>query len=90
MLAANERRSCKDTGIAADAAGVLGEAAVADVVGTVVSRPEEFQAMREMRPCPGWPLPHDNVQRFMLAGAAHRPLREGSAAGIRAGEHKTC
>jgi hypothetical protein len=33
---------------------------------------------------------HDNVQRFMLAGAAHRPLREGSAAGIRAGEHKTC
>jgi hypothetical protein len=33
---------------------------------------------------------YDNVQRFMLAGAANRPLREGSAAGIRAGEHKTC
>ena len=26
----------------------------------------------------------------MLAGAAHRPLRGGSTAGIRAGEHKTC
>jgi hypothetical protein len=31
----------------------------------------------------------DNVQRFSLAGAADRPLREGSTAGIRAGERKT-
>jgi hypothetical protein len=32
----------------------------------------------------------DNVQRFTLAGAAQRPLREDSTAGIRAGERKTC
>jgi hypothetical protein len=29
------------------------------------------------------------VERFMFAGAAHGPRRWDSAAGIRAGEHKT-
>ncbi len=31
-----------------------------------------------------------NVQRFSLGGAAHRPSVRSSAAGIRAGERKTC
>jgi hypothetical protein len=35
-------------------------------------------------------LTADNVERFSLGGAAHGPLREGSVAGIRAGERKTC
>ena len=33
---------------------------------------------------------YDIEERFSLAGAAHRPSREGSALGGRAGERKTC
>jgi CheY-like chemotaxis protein len=37
---------------------------------------------------PALNLLYDNVQRFSLGGAAHRPPRSGSVAGIRAGERK--
>jgi len=35
-------------------------------------------------------LATDNEERFSLGGAAHKSLREGSTAGIRGGEGKTC
>ncbi len=37
----------------------------------------------------GHVLTREKVERFMFAGAAHRPGRRDSAAGVRAGEHKT-
>ena len=32
----------------------------------------------------------ENVERFSLGGVAHEPQSEGTAAGVRAGERKTC